>query len=121
MHGSKKEHERQEGILYRMFKNFYVPLVMQPAARATVIVAFLGWLCASLAVVPYVEVGLDREISMPEDSYMMKVFQVGEECARDVVGGEIVGGGGAVGDSVSGGWAAALTGGSGRRVVVGPQ
>ena len=79
VHGSKKDHERQEGILYRMFKNFYVPLVMQPAARATVIVAFLGWLCASLAVVPYVEVGLDREISMPEDSYMLKVFQV---CAR---------------------------------------
>ncbi|XP_043243694.1 NPC intracellular cholesterol transporter 1-like [Amphibalanus amphitrite] len=75
VHGSKKEHERQEGILYRVFKNFYVPLVMQPAARATVIVAFLGWLCASLAVVPYIEVGLDREISMPEDSYMLKVFQ----------------------------------------------
>ncbi|XP_037082633.1 NPC intracellular cholesterol transporter 1-like [Pollicipes pollicipes] len=73
--GSKKSGERQEGILYRLFKNLYAPMLMRPAVRGTVIIAFFGWLCSSIAVVPYVDVGLDQELSMPQDSYMLKMFK----------------------------------------------
>lgn len=36
---------------------------------------FLGWLCSSLAVIPYIDVGLDQELSMPEDSYVTTYFK----------------------------------------------
>lgn len=44
--------------------------------RAIVMVVFFGWLCASVALTPRVEVGLDQELSMPEDSYMLDYFSV---------------------------------------------
>jgi len=63
-----------EGTLYRVFKYLYAPFLMRPGMRAAVVVAFFGWFCASLAVVPDVAVGLDQEISMPDDSYVLKYF-----------------------------------------------
>lgn len=39
-------------------------------------IVFFGWLCSSIAVVPHIEIGLDQELSMPEDSYVLKYFQV---------------------------------------------
>lgn len=44
--------------------------------RAVVMVVFFGWLCFSIALTPRVEVGLDQELSMPEDSYMLDYFSV---------------------------------------------
>ncbi|CAB3365569.1 Hypothetical predicted protein [Cloeon dipterum] len=64
-----------EGILYKMFKELYVPFLMKKKVRAFVTVTFYAWLCSSLAVLPYIEVGLDQELSMPEDSYVLKYFQ----------------------------------------------
>ena len=39
-------------------------------------IIFFGWLCTSIAVVPHIEIGLDQELSMPEDSFVLKYFQV---------------------------------------------
>ena len=39
-------------------------------------VLFFGWLCASIAVSPKIEIGLDQELSMPKDSYMLDYFSV---------------------------------------------
>ena len=64
----------QEGILYRMFKYFYAPFLMKKWVRASVVIVFYGWLCSSLAVVPKIEIGLDQEISMPDDSFVLKYF-----------------------------------------------
>ncbi|KAG8224451.1 hypothetical protein J437_LFUL003174, partial [Ladona fulva] len=64
-----------EGLLYRFFQSVYAPLLMKRWVRAGVMVAFFGWLCASLAVLPKIEVGLDQELSMPEDSYVLKYFK----------------------------------------------
>lgn len=44
--------------------------------RAVVVVVFFGWLCASIAVSPKIEVGLDQELSVPEDSYVLNYFEV---------------------------------------------
>ena len=38
------------------------------------VIIFYGWLCSSLAVVPKIEIGLDQEISMPDDSFVLKYF-----------------------------------------------
>ena len=37
--------------------------------------AFVLWLCASTILIPRVEIGLDQEVSMPRDSFVLKYFQ----------------------------------------------
>ncbi|XP_044253675.1 NPC intracellular cholesterol transporter 1 isoform X1 [Tribolium madens] len=76
--GSKKENipqVNQEGLLYSFFKSIYVPFLMNRFVRAFVMIVFFGWLCSSIAVVPHIEIGLDQELSMPEDSYVLKYFK----------------------------------------------
>jgi Niemann-Pick C1 protein len=37
-------------------------------------VIFFGWLCTSIAVVPRIEVGLEQDLSVPEDSHVLDYF-----------------------------------------------
>ncbi|XP_067212878.1 NPC intracellular cholesterol transporter 1 isoform X4 [Linepithema humile] len=64
-----------DGMLYKIFKVAYVPLLLQKWVRAVVMVVFFGWLCSSIAVIPHIEIGLDQELSMPEDSFVLKYFK----------------------------------------------
>lgn len=76
--GSKKKSEsesKSEGILYKFFKIFYAPFIMKKLVRITVVVLFLGFFCLSLSVVPEIDIGLDQELSMPKDSFVLKYFQ----------------------------------------------
>lgn len=67
--------QNMEGTLYKFFKSIYVPFLMQKTVRIIVMVVFFGWLCSSIAVAPHIDVGLDQELSMPEDSFVLKYFQ----------------------------------------------
>jgi Niemann-Pick C1 protein len=42
--------------------------------RKSVVIIFFGFLCFSTATLPHIEVGLDQEISMPDDSFVLKYF-----------------------------------------------
>lgn len=64
-----------EGVLYKFFKAIYVPFIMKKMVRITVMVVFFGWLCSSIALAPHIDVGLDQELSMPEDSFVLKYFR----------------------------------------------
>nr|CAD7260670.1 unnamed protein product [Timema shepardi] len=64
-----------DGVLYKFFKAIYVPFLMMKGVRASVMVVFYAWLCTSLVVVPRIGIGLDQELSMPEDSFVLKYFQ----------------------------------------------
>ncbi|XP_076243132.1 Niemann-Pick type C-1a isoform X2 [Calliopsis andreniformis] len=77
VHGSKKDNGEEvvNGILYKIFKFAYVPLLLKKWVRAFVMIVFFGWLCSSIAVVPHIEIGLDQELSMPEDSFVLKYFK----------------------------------------------
>ena len=77
LRGSKKETNQtvKEGLLYKFFKVIYVPFLMKKMVRTIVMVVFFGWLCSSIAVAPHIEIGLDQELSMPEDSFVLKYFQ----------------------------------------------
>lgn len=57
-----------------MFHYFYAPALLHKWVRPAVVVAFLGWFCAALSVSPRLDVGLDQEISMPDDSYVLDYF-----------------------------------------------
>ncbi|XP_046440760.1 NPC intracellular cholesterol transporter 1-like isoform X2 [Daphnia pulex] len=69
-----KDAAAAEGALYKLFQDAYAPFILSKPMRAIVMVVFFGWLCASVALTPRVEVGLDQELSMPEDSYMLDYF-----------------------------------------------
>jgi Niemann-Pick C1 protein len=68
---------QQGNFLSNVFKKFYAPYLLGYRwVRAVVVLLFLLWLCASISLFPLVEVGLDQELSMPEDSYVLVYFQV---------------------------------------------
>ncbi|KAM7354023.1 Niemann-Pick type C-1a isoform 3-T3 [Cochliomyia hominivorax] len=64
-----------EGLLYKFFKSVYVPFLMKKTVRVVVMIVFYGWLCSSIAIAPQIEIGLNQELSMPEDSYVLHYFQ----------------------------------------------
>ncbi|XP_055614441.1 NPC intracellular cholesterol transporter 1, partial [Uranotaenia lowii] len=78
--GSKKDvptgvAANKEGLLYKFFKSIYVPFIMQKPIRVAVMVIFFGWLCCSISVAPHIDIGLDQELSMPGDSFVLKYFR----------------------------------------------
>lgn len=68
--------KRVEGLIYRFFKAHYAPFLMRRWVKYSVVIMFLLFLCTSIAVIPYMEVGLEQELSMPEDSFVLTWFQV---------------------------------------------
>lgn len=53
----------------------YSNFLFLPVVRAAILVAFAALTCASLSVIPRIEVGLDAELSMPRDSYVLKYLE----------------------------------------------
>lgn len=64
-----------ESALYNVFKHAYVPFLMKREVRASVMIIFFAWLCSSVAVAPHIDIGLDQELSMPQDSFQLKYFK----------------------------------------------
>lgn len=65
-----------ENFLRKGFEKFYAPCLLGfPWVRAAVVLLFLLWLSASICLFPLADVGLDQELSMPEDSYVLVYFQ----------------------------------------------
>lgn len=63
------------GFLQNLFEKYYTPFLMKKTVRYLVLAVFMLVSCASLIVVPSIEVGLDQELSMPKDSHIVKYFQ----------------------------------------------
>ncbi|CAG0904578.1 unnamed protein product, partial [Cyprideis torosa] len=75
LQGGKKEVDSSsDGLLFKIMKDVYTPFLLRRWVRAAVMLLFVGWFCLSLAVAPNVEVGLDQELSVPEDSFVTKYF-----------------------------------------------
>uniref|UniRef100_A0A182W4Q6 SSD domain-containing protein n=1 Tax=Anopheles minimus TaxID=112268 RepID=A0A182W4Q6_9DIPT len=63
------------GWLERVVERFYVPFLLKSKVRLLVLAVFLVWGSLSLMVVPSIEPGLDQELSMAEDSHVVKYFR----------------------------------------------
>ncbi|CAF3716387.1 unnamed protein product [Rotaria sp. Silwood1] len=63
-----------DGFLYRIFKYNYAPFIMNDYIRPLVIFIFFTWLATSIALIPYVKIGLEQNITMAKDSYMIEYF-----------------------------------------------
>jgi len=62
-------------VLYKVFEHFYAPFLLSKTIRPMVMIIFLGFTCLSIYAVPQIEIGLDQELSMPDDSFVLKFFE----------------------------------------------
>uniref|UniRef100_H2Z3C7 SSD domain-containing protein n=1 Tax=Ciona savignyi TaxID=51511 RepID=H2Z3C7_CIOSA len=69
-----KEPTENDGILYRLVKNYCAPGILSRCFRPIAVCLFVGFACFSGAVLHKVEIGLDQSLSMPEDSYVLNYF-----------------------------------------------
>lgn len=63
-----------QGVLLPFMKKYYAPVLLNPVSRITVMLVFLAMFCASVFLSFHVRVGLDQELAMPTDSYMLDYF-----------------------------------------------
>ena len=56
------------------FYIFHLDQVLSKWIRPCVMTVFVGWMCASVAMGSWVTIGLDQQISMPHDSYVIDYF-----------------------------------------------
>ncbi|CAF4106049.1 unnamed protein product, partial [Rotaria sp. Silwood2] len=68
-----------DGFLFGLFKRYYAPFIMNRYVRPIVIFIFFTWFTISIALLPYVKVGLEQDITMPKDSYMIDYFSALKE------------------------------------------
>lgn len=64
-----------DGYLYHIIKNYYADGLLTQWLRPIVIVVFVGYFLASIAMSCHIEIGLDQALSMPEDSYVLDYFK----------------------------------------------
>jgi Niemann-Pick C1 protein len=69
----------QVGFLYAFFRDLYSPALMNDRVRLAVMAVFAAWLCSSLIVINRVHIGLEQEVTMPDDSYMRHYFETYQE------------------------------------------
>ncbi|XP_037131610.1 NPC intracellular cholesterol transporter 1 isoform X1 [Syngnathus acus] len=66
---------KTDSILFGFFKKFYAPFILKEWVRPIIVAVFVGALSFSIAVVNKVEIGLDQQLSMPDDSYVLQYFK----------------------------------------------
>uniref|UniRef100_I3MT02 NPC1 like intracellular cholesterol transporter 1 n=2 Tax=Ictidomys tridecemlineatus TaxID=43179 RepID=I3MT02_ICTTR len=66
--------EHNEGLLLRFFRKTYAPFLLHRITRRVVLVLFLALFGVSLYYISYLSVGLDQELALPKDSYMLDYF-----------------------------------------------
>lgn len=72
---AKRSTEKKKSIPYKILESFYAPVLFQFPVRVLVLLIFFAWFCVSIAVAPRISVGLEQELSMPDDSHVLKYFQ----------------------------------------------
>ncbi len=65
----------EKSFLHKFFKNVYTPILFNKYVRASVIIIFVGFFFACLAMCDKLKVGLDQKLTMPSDSYQIKYFE----------------------------------------------
>ncbi|CAF0910919.1 unnamed protein product [Didymodactylos carnosus] len=65
---------KMDGFLFRIFQIHYAPFMMNKFVRPIVLFLFTSWLCLSIGLLPHVKIGLEQNITMATDSYMIDYF-----------------------------------------------
>lgn len=70
-----KQEIKKQSLVYTTFQKLYVPVLMNKYVRPLIVLLFTTWLCFSIVVIPKIDVGLDVELTMTHDSYVLKYFK----------------------------------------------
>ncbi|XP_028312759.1 NPC1-like intracellular cholesterol transporter 1 [Gouania willdenowi] len=72
---SKHSNKPNEGFLLPLMREYYAPILLHRFTRILVMLVFIFMFCGSLYLMMNVTVGLDQELAMPSDSYMLDYFK----------------------------------------------
>lgn len=64
----------RESMLQRFIRQRYAPTLLKKSVKAGIIVFFTGLFAAGVALLPYVQLGLDQRVAIPDDSYLIPYF-----------------------------------------------
>ena len=73
-HGGAGYGSDEESSLQRFIRKAYAPALLNRKVKVGIIVLFLGFFAAGVALIPEVALGLDQRIAIPRDSYLIDYF-----------------------------------------------
>lgn len=65
---------QREGHLLQFFRKVYAPFLLHRVTRVVVVLLFLALFGAGLYFMCHISVGLDQELALPKDSYLLDYF-----------------------------------------------
>uniref|UniRef100_UPI00398E8753 NPC1-like intracellular cholesterol transporter 1 n=1 Tax=Pristiophorus japonicus TaxID=55135 RepID=UPI00398E8753 len=74
IHSKGRKKKKSEGLLLPFMREYYAPFLLHSVTRIIVIILFLFMLCSGIFLMLHVQVGLDQELALPTDSYMLGYF-----------------------------------------------
>jgi len=73
-HGGASYGSDEESSLQKFIRKVYGPTLLNRKVKVGIIVIFLGFFAAAIALIPEVALGLDQRIALPRDSYLIDYF-----------------------------------------------
>lgn len=64
----------EESMLQQFIRKHYAPALLGKTVKTTVLVIFTALLAAGVALIPYVKLGLDQRLALPDGSYLIDYF-----------------------------------------------
>nr|VZI05276.1 unnamed protein product [Spirometra erinaceieuropaei] len=73
----RADHPKQsKPWLYQLVNYVLAPFILSKWVRPLLFIILLGWICFCIAIIPNgIVIGLDQELSMPLDSYVLSYFK----------------------------------------------
>lgn len=71
---TEKPKKKSKGLLVSFMKKVYCPIILNPFSRVLVMIVFIFLFCSGIYFMMYSRVGLNQELSVPLDSYIIKYF-----------------------------------------------
>ena len=63
------------GRLHKLFSKHFAPFIMRDIIRIPLLIITIGWTLMTFSILPEITIGLDQEVSMPADSYVLRYFK----------------------------------------------
>lgn len=68
------DEQSHESMLQRFIQKRYAPALLKKGVKTLVFVVFGGLFAAAIALMPYIELGLDQRVAIPDGSYLIPYF-----------------------------------------------
>ncbi|CAJ2505277.1 Uu.00g126710.m01.CDS01 [Anthostomella pinea] len=63
-----------ESLLQQFIRKYYAPALLEKKVKIAVIAIFMALLASGVALIPYVKLGLDQRVALPNGSYLIDYF-----------------------------------------------